>query len=222
MSQWVRAFDTSLQDQDLGITFSCSVIFCLILFLYLAALSLSCNMWDLVPWPRIKPWSPVLGAQSLSHWTTREVPPCYVINACHQVSPASRGGEMGSTFCWKGPQGMFVLLVCVCVCVCMSVLSCVWLFATQWTVAIRPLCPLTSPGKNTGVGGHSLLQGIFLIQGLNPRLLSLLHWQAGSLPLASPGKPQSYMTAFKWQTKTFLCLWVCIRTNIWTYEDIPI
>ena len=117
MSQWVRAFDTSLQDQDLGITFSCSVIFCLILFLYLAALSLSCNMWDLVPWPRIKPWSPILGAQSLSHWTTREVPPCYVINACHQVSPASRGGEMGSTFCWKGPQGMFVFYLCVCVCV---------------------------------------------------------------------------------------------------------
>ena len=28
-----------------------------------------------------------------------------------------------------------------------------------------------SPGKNTGVGSHSLLQGIFLTQGLNPGLL---------------------------------------------------
>ena len=27
------------------------------------------------------------------------------------------------------------------------------------------------PGKNTGVGSHSLLQGIFLTQGSNPRLL---------------------------------------------------
>ena len=27
------------------------------------------------------------------------------------------------------------------------------------------------PGKNTGVGCYALLQGIFLIQGLNPRLL---------------------------------------------------
>ena len=27
-----------------------------------------------------------------------------------------------------------------------------------------------SPGKNTGVGGHALLQGIFLTQGLNPGL----------------------------------------------------
>ena len=36
-------------------------------------------------------------------------------------------------------------------------------------------CPWDSPGKNTGVGCHALLQGIFLIQGLNPRLLHLLH-----------------------------------------------
>ena len=34
--------------------------------------------------------------------------------------------------------------------------------------------------RNTGVGCCALLQGIFPTQGLNPRLLSLLHWQAGS------------------------------------------
>ena len=33
------------------------------------------------------------------------------------------------------------------------------------------------PGKNTGVGCHFLLQGIFLTQVLNPFLLYLLHWQ---------------------------------------------
>ena len=32
------------------------------------------------------------------------------------------------------------------------------------------LYPWNSPGKDTGVGGHSLLQGIFLIQGSNPGL----------------------------------------------------
>ena len=37
--------------------------------------TLSCGMWDLVPWPRIEPRPPTLGARSLSHWTTREVPP---------------------------------------------------------------------------------------------------------------------------------------------------
>ena len=35
----------------------------------------------------------------------------------------------------------------------------------------RLLCPWNSPGKNTGVGSHSLLQGIFPTQGLNPGLL---------------------------------------------------
>ena len=32
-------------------------------------------------------------------------------------------------------------------------------------------CPWNSPGKHTGVGSHSLLQGIFLSQESNPRLL---------------------------------------------------
>ena len=37
------------------------------------------------------------------------------------------------------------------------------------------LCPWNSPGKNTGVSCHFLLQGIFLTQGLNSGLLHLLH-----------------------------------------------
>ena len=41
-------------------------------------------------------------------------------------------------------------------------------------------------GKNTGVGCHFILQGIFPPQGLNPCLLHLLHWQADSLPLLPP------------------------------------
>ena len=32
------------------------------------------------------------------------------------------------------------------------------------------ICPWNSPGKNTGVGCHSLLQGIFPTQGSNPDL----------------------------------------------------
>ena len=50
----------------------------------------------------------------------------------------------------------------------------------------RLLCPWDSLGKNTGVGCHALLQGIFPTQGLNPCLLCLLLWQASSLPLAPP------------------------------------
>ena len=37
----------------------------------------------------------------------------------------------------------------------------------------------------------SYSRGIFLIQGSDPSLLCLLHWQADSLPLAPSGKPQS-------------------------------
>ena len=35
----------------------------------------------------------------------------------------------------------------------------------------RLFCPWDFPGKDTGVGSHFLLQGIFLTQGLNPGLL---------------------------------------------------
>ena len=39
------------------------------------------------------------------------------------------------------------------------------------SVAARLLSPWNSPGRNTGVGSHSLLQEIFLTQLLNPGLL---------------------------------------------------
>ena len=41
------------------------------------------------------------------------------------------------------------------------------------------------------MGGCAFLHEIFLTQGPNLCLLSLLHWQAGFLPLAPPGKPSS-------------------------------
>ena len=50
----------------------------------------------------------------------------------------------------------------------------------------RLLCPWGFPGKNTGVGCHFLLKGIFLTQGSNPHRLPS---QAGSLPLSHLGSP---------------------------------
>ena len=44
-------------------------------------------------------------------------------------------------------------------------------------------CPWVFPGKNTGVGCHSLLRGIVPTQGLNLRLLRLLRWQVDPSPL---------------------------------------
>ena len=52
------------------------------------------------------------------------------------------------------------------ICVCGQLLSPVQLFATSWTEACQAP-PWNFPGKNTGVGCHFHLQGIFLTQGLN-------------------------------------------------------
>ena len=63
--------------------------------------------------------------------------------------------------------------LCVCVCVCIKLLV-AKLCSTLQTHGLGParlLCPWNSPGKNTGVGYHFLLQGIFLTQGLYPSLL---------------------------------------------------
>ena len=62
-----------------------------------------------------------------------------------------------------------------------------------------------SPGKNTVVGCHILLWGIFLIQGSN-RLLCLLRWQEGSSPLAPPGKPSNVVAAAAKLLWSFLTL----------------
>ena len=53
----------------------------------------------------------------------------------------------------------------------------------------RLLCPQDSQWKNTEVGCHALLQGIFMAKGSNQCLLCLLYWQVGSLPLMPPEKP---------------------------------
>ena len=58
--------------------------------------------------------------------------------------------------------------------------SCVLLFVTPGTD------PWNSPGKNTGVGIHSLLQGIFPTQGLN---LGLLHCGQILYCLSHKGRP---------------------------------
>ena len=55
----------------------------------------------------------------------------------------------------------------------------------------RLLSPWDFPGKNTGVGCHYLLQGVFPTQRLNPALLHLLHWQADSVPLMPLWKPEN-------------------------------
>ena len=85
-------------------------------------------------------------------------------------------------------QTVGTCVIYLCVCVSPSVVSdCVWPHGLKPT---RLLWPWNSPGKNTGVGSHSLFQGS------SPRDLSHLEikpgspaLEAGSSPSEPPGKP---------------------------------
>ena len=59
-------------------------------------------------------------------------------------------------------------------------------YVSPWALAVRLLCPWDYPGKNTRVGCHFLLQGIFPIQGSNPGLPHCTQ----TLPFELPGKPK--------------------------------
>ena len=82
---------------------------------------------------------------------------------------------------------------------------------------MRLLCSRDSPSQNTGMGCHTLLQGIFLTQGSNMSLLHLLHSQAGSLPLMPPGKPYTHT-----HTHTYVYIYICMYDNIYVHTYIYI
>ena len=65
------------------------------------------------------------------------------------------------------------------------------------------------PSKDTGVGCHFLLQGIFPNQGLN---LRLLHWQADSLPLSQLGSSGLGVTHL---------LFLPLRAVLWGFPVCP-
>ena len=89
---------------------------------------------------------------------------------------------------------LILLLTCV-----LSCFSPVRLFVTHGLQPARLLCPWDSLRKNIRVSCHVLLQGILSAQGLNPHLLSLLHWQVTSLPLVP-------LTAPTYENKQQECL----------------
>ena len=104
--------------------------------------------------------------------------------------------EMSANIVSSSQRQWLCVRACVCMCVCVCTLSCIQLFGTPWTIAHRLLSPWDSPDKNTGVGCHFLLQGIFPTQGSNSCLLCLLHWQADSLPLSHLGSIQNTENSF--------------------------
>ena len=79
-------------------------------------------------------------------------------------------------------------------CVLSHLQSCLTLWPYQLQPA-RLLCPWDSPGKNTGLGSHSLPQGIFPTHGLNP---DLLHYTVSQLVKNPPAVQEAWIQFLGW------------------------
>ena len=75
-------------------------------------------------------------------------------------------------------------------CVCSQLLSHVWLCDPMDCSTARLLCPWDFPGKNTGVGCHFLLQGIFPTRDWTR--VSYVSCIANSLPQGSQCRGQEF------------------------------
>ena len=79
--------------------------------MYLAALGLSCSLWCVVPLPGIEPGPSALGVQSLSHWTTRDVPWSFLIRPKMGPSPAESWHSTVWVDTMQRDQGLHHLVV---------------------------------------------------------------------------------------------------------------
>ena len=88
------------------------------------------------------------------------------------------------------------------------VLSHVWLFATPWTVACQVPLSVGFSSKNTVMGCHVLIQGIFPIQGSNPghpnsgQILNHLRHQGHPFTSMSSAKIWMILVAISTQTNS--------------------
>ena len=106
------------------------------------------------------------------------------------------------------PQSIHVIHICM-----LSCFSHVWLFVTPWTVVARLLCPWDSPGKNTGVGSHFLLQGSS--QPRDQTWVSCISCIAGSLSLSHQGSHHSHLLSLKKEWNFAIC-----RKHEWNWRAL--
>ena len=78
--------------------------------------------------------------------------------------------------------------------------------ATPWTVACQAPLSMGFSRQEYWNRLPSPTPGNLPDPGIEPESLCHLHWQAGSLPLASPGKPVSSRAAQLWQRN--ICTWL--------------
>ena len=114
-----------------------------------------------------------LGAWDSSLSTGREPPDSRYLTFPQLHFTASYGG---TNFTWRKTHNIHVLSLLLYLYYkwklgSVKSLSHIWL-CNPMDCSWPGSCPWNSPGKNTGVGSHSLLKGIFPTQGLN---LGLLH-----------------------------------------------
>ena len=88
----------------------------------------------------------------------------------------------------------------------------VQLFVMVWTVACQAPLSMWFPREEYWSLLPCSSAGIFLIQGWNPCLLSLLIWQVGSLPVAPPGKPWDWATELNWRS--------CLTYGCWHVQNL--
>ena len=112
---------------------------------------------------------------------------------------------------WYKEQCIYRILFLNKCAVCARSLSGVQLFVTPWTVTCQAPLSMDSSSKNTGVGCHFLLQGIFLIKGSNPRLL---YWQEGSLALRHLRQTITYLPICYW--------WIFMMHPFYTFKTAKI
>ena len=87
----------------------------------------------------------------------------------------------------------------------------------------RLLCQWDFPGKNTRVGCHFLLQGIFPTQRSNLCFLHLLHGQVDSLSLAPPGNNFTRTSAGShFQIMSYTLSPIPVGNPVLTYYAFPI
>ena len=145
---------------------------------------------------------------------------------------------MPNVLCWSLCLFVQFLIFCLVCFMCCAVLS-----RSVVSDSLRPrrlqparlLCPWDSPGRNTGVGCHALLQGIFLTQELNQDLLHcrqilyLLSHQGGPrilervvYPFSRGSSQPRNWSGVSWISGRFLTSWatrkacfMCPYTHFW-------
>ena len=141
------------------------------------------TLWSIAPQTPLS-----VGFSRQEYWSALSWPPPGDlpnpgIKPASLMSPALASGFLTSSTTWEAQA--FIISLC-CAMLCLVAQSCPTLCNPMDCSPPGSFVHGNSPGKNTGVGCHALLQGIFPTQGLNP---GLPHCRQILNQLSYPGKP---------------------------------